>query len=435
MRFDAVATGRWLVVILWLSQITMLLTGLAGIKVMMPWLLAIYLITIFQSVRTGTRRLTCALLAVAILLCWYSQTLAHAWQGLVFATAFPAFLGTMALLRATALVHPTVQDIRRQVSELRASDRESGFMIASHFLGAVVTAGTFGIIAPLAPANSTEHDRHALAIACLRGVNLAVFWSPFFVGMAVVTHYLPELPVWQIALQGGLMAFAAYAILLLPGGAEGRRGLVRAIGYMMPLAPPVLILAVLVIGISGLSGLGALDTVFLTVPPLIFGYLLFQPRAARGQAMRGCWQSLTLIKDELLLVSVVGVLSLSLANAPGADALVYGFMSIGLWPPLAAACMLVFILLLAMSGVHPMASASVILALLSQDGPLSQLTLAAIGLLGWGLGTIVSPGSITVLIASNLFDVLPGRLVFSRNLFFVFGFGILAVMASAILTS
>ena len=425
----AVRIGRWLVAALWLIELVMLVTGWAALQPLMSVLLAVCVILVLPTTRAGTRRLSVFLLATGAAVAWWSGGIAGALGGLEFATAFPAFLASMTLLRATALVHPKVAQVRQAVARLSARDRENGFTLAAHFLGAVVTAGTFGILAPLAPDGLDEPERRSLALACLRGANLAVLWSPFFVGAAVVARYLPDVPAWQIFVVGAGLAALAFAIAAMAAGREGLRGIPGAMRALAPVLPSVIVLAALIVTVSLALGTSTLHTVFLTVPPITALFLATQPKGTAAIAARSCWDGLVHIREELVVVSSVSVFSMIIAGSPSIAAVAAGILDIGLPAPLLMLSLLASMIAVAMLGIHPMATISVTLALLTAGStPLSAYEMTALGLLAWGLGTMVSPGSITVLTSSNLFAVEPLRLILSRNLVFVAVFGTLACL-------
>ena len=380
------------------------------------------------TVRPGTRWLAGALFLPAIPLALFEGKPALLLDGLELALVYPAFLCTIVVVRAAAAVHPAISRARERVAALAPRERESGFLLASHLFGAVVTAGSFAILAPLLGRETPEAERAALAIAALRGSCLAVLWSPFFVGMALVTQYMPAVPLWHIALMGLALAAIGFAISLAQHGVAGLRGLPAAFHALWPTVPPVALAASLIILVSTLAGTKTLHTVLLVVPPLVAGWLAFQPSTARREALRQGWANLARLGEEILVIVAVTILSGVLAHSSWTGLLAAPLHAGYLPPVVLLGLLLAAIVAIAVLGVHPMATVAIILAVLVDGGsPIAPLALAGLGLLGWALGTMIGTSSLSLLVASSSFAVARSRLSPGPNGRFALLFGLAAV--------
>mgnify|MGYP005838556049 CR=1 FL=1 len=419
---------------LWLAELAWLATRHPALPRLSVPLLVAYGLVALIVVRPGARRLALLLVLPAVLLTSHDGRPELLRQGLEQALVFPAFLATILLVRASAAVHPAVERARRRTTALAREARTAGFLAGGHLFGAVLTAGSFALLAPLLDPRAPVEERARLGALALRGSCLAALWSPFFVGMALVTRHLPELPLWQVAAMGLGLTGLALGVTLATDGRGAARGLGAAFGALAPLLPPVLGAAALVVTASGLTGLTSLETVLLLTPLLVGLWLLGRPRGTATAVLARVWADLARLAEEALLVGVVTVLGRVLATASWTAALA-GPLHAGLVPAgVLMGGLLAAIVLLAVAGLHPLATVAITMALLT-DGPppVAPLALAGIGLLGWALGTMVGSTSLSLLVARTSFE-LPGRsLSPGPNGRFVTLFGAAAVVALTIL--
>jgi hypothetical protein len=401
--------GRGLMLALWLAELAWLATRHPDLPRLAAPLLAGYGLVALASVRPGARRLALLLLVPAILLTLLDRRPELLHQGLGQALVYPAFLATILLVRASAAVHPAVERARLRTTALASEARTAGFLAGGHLFGAVLTAGSFALLAPLLDPRAPIEERARLGALALRGSCLAALWSPFFVGMALVTRHLPELPLWQVAATGLGLTGLALAVTLATDGRGAADGLGAALGALAPLLPPVLGAASLIVAASALTGLKSLETVLLLTPPLVGLWLLGRPRGTATAVLARVWADLARLSEEVLLVGVVTVLGRVLAGASW-TAMLATPLHAGLVPNgVLMGGLLAAIVLLAVAGLHPLATVAIAMALLT-DGPppVAPLALAGVGLLGWALGTMVGSTSLSLLVARTSFD-LPGR--------------------------
>lgn len=428
-RARLAAASRIVLLCLWAAEVIGVASGTGINRVVAIAGLSAYAAIAVWLARIETLRLALPLAGIAIALAVMDGRPQLIGDGIAFAHTFPAFLATIMLVRALSTIHPAIGLARARVATLSDRDRASGFLLASHMLGAVVTAGAAAVLAPLVRTDADDQERARLATLALRGSSLAALWSPFFVGMAFVTQYVPSVPLYTVAIMGIGLAALAMVISMAPGGLSAFRGLGRALLALWPLTPPVAVAALLIIVAATLLHLRSLETVLLVMPPLVGAWLLTRPRQDRKTALRAGWQHLGRLNEEMLVMIAVTMISRTLAGVSWTSVLASPLHAGWLPPVVLLGVLVLLIILIAMMGVHPMATVAVILALLT-DGPMviAPLALVGMGLLGWGLGAMLSPTSLSLLIASTSFGVPRARLVYGANITFTIAFGTAAVL-------
>jgi len=426
--------GRGLLLLLWAAELGGLATGSPAVAGPALPVLAAYGLVALLAVRPGARRLALLLFAPALLLAVAEGRPGLLLDGLHQAMVYPAFLATIVLVRAAASVHPAVARARERTLLLPPAARAAGFLVGGHLFGAVLTAGSFALLAPLLDRRAPEAERARLASLALRGSCLAALWSPFFVGMALVTRHLPSLPLWQVAITG--LALSGLALLLTLGlDARGAgAGLLPALVALRPLYLPVGGAAAVIVLGSGLTGLRSLETVLLATPVLVGLWLLGRPRAVAMGVLGRTWADLGRLGEEMLLVGVVTVLGRVLVGASWTAAFAAPLHA-GLVPGgVLLGGLLALIVLLAVAGLHPLATVAITMALLT-DGPppVAPIALAGLGLSGWALGTMVGSTSLSLLVARTSFGLPARALSPGPNGRFVLLFGAVSVAVLAVL--
>jgi hypothetical protein len=412
--------SRWLLVALWALEIVSLILPGSPARILAMGGLVLYGVLLLPFVRRSSAIISVVALLVATALAYGAGEPSLLLDGLAFAIVFPAFLATIALTRAAAERNPIVIRVRDRLAEGNVASRVGATSIGAHLAGSVVTAGSFGVVAPLMPKGAPEEERAAAGSAAVRGTTLAVLWSPFFVGMAVTTAYVPHVPLWQITLTGLLMATAG---LLGALWGFGRIGPASVPALLAPFRPMILVLVVLgglVIAVASLTPLGTLEAVFLIVPPLIALWLVFEPRQTRRAVVREGWANLSGAADDLLVIASIMTFSRVLAGSGFGEPLIAAVAATPLPGGLVLSLLLVAVILVSVAGLHPMATIGSLLGLIAgQDEVFAGLAVAMLGVLGWGLGAMVGPTSLVVMMASATYRVSVAQIALRRNLVFV----------------
>jgi hypothetical protein len=144
--------------------------------------------------------------------------------------------------------------------------------------------------------------------------------------------------------------------------------------------------------------------------------LLFRPVIALD-VVRETVRGFDRLGDDLLLITAsMGLATAVVATAQIADQLSF-LVALEIPATVVIAGMLLIQLLPAMAGVHPIITATVVLAAFtSQPLDVHPLILFQAMVAGWSLGTMVSMSAISVVTTANMFNLAPLQLAYGRNL-------------------
>jgi hypothetical protein len=352
------------------------------------------------------------------------------WQGVKEAGPFAAFLAILQLLRASAGDSRLVSEVRRRLASFPAGRRHLVMEMGGLMLGAVVANGAHPILSAFIDEEAGTEERRDQALAALRGVCLASLWSPFFLALPFLSSRLPEASFAWLVSSGaalsliGLMADLAIARI----GPSELREVARALA---PLAGALALLAALVTMLVMAAGLPPLTATMIAILALVaLQQILDHKPGAPSALARSGWQGLGQVQNEMLVLASALLLARAVAAHTGwLDSVAPGLALLPGGVVLIAA--LAFLVAGALLGLHPTLTASLVIAIAPALHSVSQTALAATLLVAWGLATMVSPTSLTVLVAAQMFKVGSSRLVWSGNLLRACLAGPLAALAWA----
>lgn len=378
-------------------------------------LLALFIVPALLRARRTTRILF-SLLAAAVV----GVTLSVGdpwpiWQGLHNAMLLGAFLCVLQLLRTIAHAGPAIREVRTRLGRLDARHVPGGFAVGAFGLGSFLSFGAHAVLAPLLMPEAGEDARRAAALGSIRGISFAAFWSPFFVGVAFVTHQMHDVPAGSVILLG---LFCATLALLgdLAATGTGPRSLARIAHGLAPLAPVSAVIAAVFIAIMGLTGMSAIGAVVVGVPLLSAVMLVIGGREQAPRILKTSLAGIVYGSDELLLVAAANVFAAVLTGLPGFAPTVAPLLAVLPPFPLLLAVLLLMLLAGAL-GFHPAISAAVLLGVFAiLPDAVDRLALAVALIIGWSLAVTISPVGVTVMVAGQMFRVPYPKLIFSRNL-------------------
>lgn len=338
------------------------------------------------------------------------------------ALVFVVFLPALLLMRETVQRTPEATAAEAAFDRLGPGRRIAGLTVGSHLLAAVMIIGALPIIRPFL-VRQEPALRAELARAALRGFALCVLWSPFTVAMGFVLTAKPEVELAAVVAVGlPTTAAALIAAVFVDRGWRGVRAALPALVAFRSLALPILALVGLVVVLAGLSPLATLELVALVLPPLCLARLWALPRPAIRAALLAAGRDLPRLGDELLIFTGALLLGALITGSGAAEAVAL-MLRLEDWP-LPAVPLLGFALgpPLALAGLHPIVTATVLFALLDPVAEaLPDLVEVQVVLFGWMAGAMVSYASLSVVAASSLFEVPARRLVLGVNLRFLAG--------------
>jgi hypothetical protein len=345
--------------------------------------------------------------------------------GLERATIFPAFLATIVLLRATADQRPEIAAARRLFSALGEDERGGGVTVGAFLLGSVLQVGQFAIFAPIVGRDAPVEERRRVFMSALRGMALVPFWSPFIVATAVAAIYLPEVPVWQTMILG--LTLAAIAMLMgvtmlerVGGRLSGPAVIWRALATLAPVMPSIAVAALIVVGATVLTDLTTLQALVIAMPvPCVLAVLFAKGGDVRAAA-RATVANAGRIGPETSILVFAMTLGLVFEACLPQMGLGDWLESLSLGPFAIILIVIMSINLAGLCGIHPIVSGAIVLVLFTGiPTGLADVILMQAMLVGWGLCSSISIGSLSIAAGAAMFDLSPEGLVTRDNLVFV----------------
>ncbi|HMM77208.1 MAG TPA: hypothetical protein PJ986_15965 [Gammaproteobacteria bacterium] len=293
-------------------------------------------------------------------------------------------------------------------------------LAATHLFGAVINISAPVLVGERIAPRRGMTPLQAKTIS--RAFVAASMWSPFFIAMALILHYVPNarLPVISglgFTASALMMAYCAVTLTRDPSAADFT-------GYPLhwrALWPPVLLSACVLSGhalLPELSVLVLIEGAALGVTLAVL--LLRRPRETGALLARHVRERLPDMRGEFAMFLGAAVMTAGIGAAMGLTDVVLAPTSFG---PGTAAVLLAALILLAVIGVHPVVCISVLAGLwpfARYDGNL----LGAVFLLAWGLGLVISPFSGTSLVFQGRFGLRTMDLLRFNLAYVGLGYGI-----------
>jgi len=375
------------------------------------------------------------LFTATAVLTWRSGDWAVLERGLRAALLMGAFLPVVMLVRSTVYLSPTVPAIRERLGAMSAAERRSWMTGGAQLLGSILTLGYVSVQRPMLPATVPDDERASLAESGVRGLGMAILWSPFFVASAMASQLVPGVAAWRIVLLGmALSALAGLIAHLMFNRELAPRAMPRVLRRLVPIVIPTGLLVGAVVLTSGLAGWNVLQSVIVVVPGVCAVYVLAHAPRQAGAVVREVAAGAGRMGDEVLVLTTATVFGAAVAGVGLPESLAGTVRALGEWPWLAIGGAVAAIAGLGVAGLHPMVSAAVIVpAYVGLGLPIADPVLLHIVVLAWALSSMVSAWTLPVVVSAAGFDVPVRRLLFGPNLRFVAVFGLSAVSALALL--
>ncbi|SEA39238.1 hypothetical protein [Rubrimonas cliftonensis] len=391
-------------------------------------LLVAYLaLTLRQASRT-TALIAAACAAVTAMLLATGSPSASIRDGLDFALVFMGFFPALVMVRAAFEAGPQIGRVARRLAARGAAGRSDSLLLLAHVTGAVMTMGAVGVVGPLAQSSGEDASRDAAALTCLRGMCLAVLWTPFTVGMGFAASHLPSVPLWEASLCGAALAAVGLAASLR--GGRDLRSVGGAVADVAPVTAPALLAAAALIAANAATGLSTLHLIILLMPPVSLLYVWRMRPGSVAPLGARVWRDLGGMGNDMLLFSCSIAMGFALQAHPGFEGALTGLGLDGL-PAVALMAMLTTMALLcALAGLHVTVTGAVTIAIASGlDGALSDLAVFLLILFAWSMGAMLSMSSLAVAVTGRTFDVPMGRLIYGANLPFAAVLGLTLTLA------
>ncbi len=342
--------------------------------------------------------------------------------GLDRAAGFAAFLACLYGLRALVQASPALPTVQSAFVAFRPAARRGALQLLGLVFAVPLAIGAVSVIAPLVAKEADPARREDIATWAMRGVGLAVLFSPFTVAMGLVVSSLGErLPMAWLLLAG-------LATALLLAGIPHLTGQCRFPASLPPAFWQALRRVLLPVGLLIAANLALVFTIGLTpvhgavlLVPLLGAVVAANRSAGARRQMRDIlladWRrfdgEIAIFVGSLVFAGVV-------TSLPEVRALV-GELTGVLGPGSLVGVTIVGIALPAALGVHMLVTATILLTAFAPVMPdAAHLVLLGLGgLLGWAFGSMSAAGSIAFLAAVTLLGVSARRLALGTNFRFM----------------
>ncbi|MDC1135988.1 hypothetical protein OAT45_04690 [Alphaproteobacteria bacterium] len=333
-----------------------------------------------------------------------------------FVLIFACLMPTLTLVRATAMTMPSVSRTQDKLAALPPKYSASGLQLASQILGGVMNIGTFALVSAALPAEASEERRKLAAEAALRGMNVAVLWSPFFIAFAVAGIYLPAGFAPGAISLGVLLAILFFIIssaIAAPSGA--RFAIWQSLQPLAPVASRLFFAAVCVILLSFATGLTALYAIIATMP-LLCALQMVRRRETAKTILTNFMALQKNSGDDLVIISLSMVIASLASQTDYLSAILTAIFGSAPDIQIMLFALPVIVWIGAFIGVHPVISSAPLLAFFSPGVSVyDAMFLAQAHMLGWCTGTMTSYASLSVVTVSQQFRLRAGQLSFGVN--------------------
>lgn len=391
-------------------------------------LMVAYLVLTVVRIRRGTFFLCAPLAIAAAALAALLDLGDSVIRGFENGAIFMAFFGSIVLLRALADRRPEITRTRTVFAGLGKKEALGAYLVGAHVVGSVLVVGVLAIQGSILKQERDDETRRRAAEAAQRGLCLAPLWSPFWVAAAFTAQQIPGVPAWEIMSLGLCMAAVGLVIgLAMQGRGIAPGALWRAVRGYAPIVPAVALCALLIAALSGVAGLSTLGALIAATP--ILAALVLAGGKARARALAAdTWTGCSLVRDEVVVVTTALVLGRVLEAAIRDLGLSATVDALALPPWAVIACVICFVSLTALAGIHQLVSIIVVLVAFSPvDTGVADIVMMEAALVGWAFASMVGVTAVSVATASAMFRVPRAQLIFGPNLLFSAVFGLVAI--------
>ncbi|KJS88175.1 MAG: hypothetical protein JM58_02025 [Peptococcaceae bacterium BICA1-8] len=295
--------------------------------------------------------------------------------------------------------------------------------ILSYSMGMLLNVAGISIVYQLLNKPAEKYPRSLFITALTRGYGCCVFWSPNFISVAVILHYL-DLSWFSIAPWGfvfaGISIFVAYVLQKfssLPKVNEKISDLsyapmdrenTKVLRKLIILGIFLLFLIVILEYFTGESVLVIVPLVAIIFPFVVA--LLWRKQTIYFKALFSYYNfSLPKMKNEIVLFTVAGFFGQALSFAGVGEFLPKAIANSGIEHSFIYIILIIAVMVFpSLIGIHPVISGSTIAVTLPVSLlPLMPIQYALTLLTGWTLAILISPFSGTVLVTAAVTGETP----------------------------
>lgn len=427
--------GR-LILVLWPLSLLDILMGNGVLSMAASALFALYLGAALLKSNWANRVLALLLVMACIAMVYLDQDWSRLAATFAETLVFAAFVPAIHLLRGVAERDPTVMAFQKRLRAAPPETQPAWMLIGSHILASVLSIGAVAVLAPVFSDPSQPARRREDALAALAGAALAMTWSPFFVGMAVVSGFLPDVPLGAAVLMGlGLSSTGLVLALVLMRTPRPFEAAWQTLLALRGFLPMIAAAGLAVVLLQAFTGLSTLQASCVALPPLC-AVLILMPAGSWSEALarfrsvlHATRPRIERIGAEVGITALAFMLGLILRSSPS---MAEAVASSGL-ARLPDAVVLVVIPLgaiaAAMLSIHSIVSVSLLLAVFAgHHTGVSDLALMGAALVGWSGSAMLSFSGLLVMVTTSLGGISRMQAILGRNLLFAPLFAVLAAL-------
>ncbi|SDU37644.1 hypothetical protein SAMN05216210_3460 [Halopseudomonas salegens] len=412
-------------------ELLALLSGLSSFSWAAALAFALYFLLHFTRLNPYPRWLGIITFAVLLAALFSPRTSAELWPRLASSAAYyTSFLGALGLMQLLAMRLPQLRDLHKALLTGPNVILYPRYVLTAGSIGSILNFGMMNLLCGtlvehLKRYSLSEADRIAglrsVMVTTLRGFALVPLLAPTSVTIAIITREMPELS-WSIMVPFGIVA----AMMMIGvGWYRETQGLIalrdsigdasKADGMISLLLGSLL--GLLAIGVlATFSGLSASQSAMVLVPVGVITYLLWRDRSPK-LALRQVGENMMSMHNEMFIFGCAALLGGILGAVAPLEQLAAWLAQEPKYNVLLAIASLFSTITLAVIGVAPIVSLSLIAGLLAQLNLLGVPILTpAVGLMcGFSLAMIFSPFGPSTLILSRYSGVPPMQVAFGWN--------------------
>lgn len=415
------------------------------LEILMVFLIIVIIIFTLPLVRGFNKYLSVSLFIIGIYLLSNNKANLQDWMKALIENA-----GLISLLLTVPLLGITLyyDDFQTNIARISEKHMKSNFsfyvitILMINILGMLLNLASLPLVHQIMERLSEKYSKESFYKALTRGFSTNILWSPNFVSVAVVLHYL-KIPWYKIAPAGFSLALLATLLSIFieklntvnkqkikhekTKSINENNGLI-----ILKLTFLIFFLIAFIIALENYTHKSVLIIVPLVsfIAPLVLAIILKKTNIYKIKFKEYLNYSLPRMNNEVLLFTSIGFLgyALSISGLNRYIPLIIeklGFNTPATLIPL----FLVVISVLSIAGVHPIITISTIAVTLSDNTiPLSEIQMALTLLAGYLMYTIISPFSAVTLIVSSISKQNPLNVSLKLNCVYAVLFGILATL-------
>lgn len=315
-----------------------------------------------------------------------------------------------------------LEGIQQTFDQQPQADRAGVLQVLGLIFAVPLAVGAVGIISPLLSDRVQGDQRLIDASWAMRGMGLAVLFSPFTVAMGVaIESSVASLPIGTLMLLGLALALGLVAVSFVRGQCVWPSQLTRQFLWDLALMlGPVLLLIVINLTFVFAVGFTPMQAAAVTLIPCVSLFALVRRHGALTktvQEVRHCWRYF----DGEIAIFVASLCFASALSSIAEVNQLVGAFAAQTGPTALIILTAVLIVGFALIGVHMVVTATLFVTvfspLMQTDWQLVLLALAA--LLGWSFGTMVALGSLAYVAACKVLGVSTKQMAVGINLRFM----------------